>query len=112
MIQGMQMAQRYVLFWRDIPAQVVVQKSRREQCKKVLNTRFEKAIDRAAMKSGKDSDDDYLALWRKSTPEECSDALEQEANQYAQELEIIYTPEKLRILVQNGGTQPNSNSTS
>ena len=40
-----------VVFWRDIPAQVIVGKGRRG-AKAQLPERFEQAIDRAAMKSG------------------------------------------------------------
>ena len=45
-----------VVYWRDIPAQVIVGKGRRG-AKKQLPERFEQAIDAAAMKLGaKDSD--------------------------------------------------------
>ena len=39
-----------IVFWRDIPAQVIVGKGRRGS-KVKLHERFEQAIDRAAMKS-------------------------------------------------------------
>ncbi|MEM7197205.1 MAG: virulence factor, partial [Pseudomonadota bacterium] len=38
------MASLIVVYWRDIPAQVIAKKSRREQVKIVLDERFEKAI--------------------------------------------------------------------
>ena len=98
------MAQLYILYWRDIPAQVIAQKSRREQYKKILDVRFEKAIDRAAMKSNNTDDGDYLALWRKSKPIECSDDIEQEAEQYASKIEQEYDIGKLSALVNNGGS--------
>ena len=44
------MAQLTVVYWRDIPAQVIVKKGR-ESAKIQLNERFEKAIDRAAMRA-------------------------------------------------------------
>ena len=45
-----------IVYWRDIPAQVIVGKGRRG-AKKPLPERFEQAIDRAAMKVGaKDAD--------------------------------------------------------
>ena len=56
-----------VVYWRDIPAQVIVGKGRRGT-KIQLSERFEQAIDRAAMKSGAAGTDDYLAEWRKSVP--------------------------------------------
>jgi len=54
-----------IVYWRDIPAQVIVGKGRRA-AKKQLPERFEQAIDRAAMKTGAAGDDAYLAEWRKS----------------------------------------------
>ena len=48
-----------IVYWRDIPAQVIVGKGRRGT-KRPLAERFEQAIDRAAMKSGMAGTDDYL----------------------------------------------------
>lgn len=61
------MAQVTIVYWRDIPAQVIVGKGRRAT-KIQLSERFEQAIDRAAMKSGAAGTDDYLAEWRKAPP--------------------------------------------
>ena len=58
-----------VVFWRDMPAQVIV-KSGRKQAKRQLPERFEQAIDRAAMKSGASGTDEYLADWRRADPYE------------------------------------------
>ena len=52
------------VFWRDIPAQVIVGKGRRA-AKIQLPERFGEAIDRCAMKDGAKDDDGYLAEWRK-----------------------------------------------
>ncbi|MDC1501210.1 virulence factor, partial [Octadecabacter sp.] len=59
------MANVTIVYWRDIPAQVIVGKGRRA-VKIQLTERFEQAIDRAAMKSGAAGTDDYLADWRKA----------------------------------------------
>jgi hypothetical protein len=56
-----------VVFWRDIPAQVIVGQGRRAS-KLPLSERFEQAIDRAAMKSGARDTDAYLAEWRRAAP--------------------------------------------
>jgi hypothetical protein len=61
------MADVTIVYWRDIPAQVIVGKGRRGT-KVQLTERFEQAIDRAAMKSGAAGTDDYLADWRKASP--------------------------------------------
>ena len=53
-----------IVYWRDIPAQVIVGKGRRA-AKRVLEERFEQAIDRAAMKVGAKDADAYLSEWRK-----------------------------------------------
>ena len=52
-----------IVYWRDIPAQVIVGKGRRG-AKKQLAERFEQAIDRAARKLGAADTDAYLAEWR------------------------------------------------
>jgi len=53
------------IYWRDIPAQVVVRAGRKNGFKKQLSPRFAKAIDRAAMRAGKGSSDLYIAEWRR-----------------------------------------------
>ena len=61
------MADVTIVYWRDIPAQVIVGKGRRA-AKVPLPERFEQAIDRAAMKTGAAGTDEYLAEWRKADP--------------------------------------------
>ncbi|MBO6835578.1 MAG: virulence factor, partial [Alphaproteobacteria bacterium] len=90
------MAQLIVVYWRDIPAQVIAKKGRRDQVKIVLEERFEKAIDRAAMRGGARSTDDYLAEWRKADPVEVSDDLEAEARTVADKLEAEYDDARLK----------------
>ena len=68
------MAQLTVVYWRDIPAQVIVKKGR-ESAKVQLNERFEKAIDRAAMKANLRDTDSYLAEWRRAAPVEVGDGV-------------------------------------
>jgi len=61
------MPQVVIVYWRDIPAQVMVGKGRRA-AKQTLPERFEQAIDRCAMKVGAKDADAYLADWRKADP--------------------------------------------
>lgn len=61
------MAEVTIVYWRDIPAQVIVGSGRRG-VKKPLPERFEQAIDRCAMKVGAQGTDAYLAEWRKAAP--------------------------------------------
>ena len=91
-----------VVFWRDIPAQVIVGSGRRAS-KVQLPERFEQAIDRAAMKVGARGSDDYLAEWRKAPPYAAEGEPETVARAEAAGLEAAYTPERLRALIANDG---------
>ncbi len=100
------MAHLCVLYWRDIPAQVVVETGRgrnREQAKIELHRRFALAIDEAAMQGGADGSDDYLAQWRRGPAEPCSDDLQAEAQAKAQALEAEYKGDVLASLVRSAG---------
>lgn len=96
------MAQLIVVYWRDIPAQVIVKKGR-NSAKRQLAERFEQAIDRAAMKARLRDTDSYLAEWRRADPVDCGDDLEQEAAVAAARLEREYDDARLKCLVDNGG---------
>ncbi len=91
-----------IVFWRDIPAQVIVGKGR-QGAKVQLSERFEQAIDRAAMKAGARDTDAYLAEWRKAvTAEIAGDPLEI-ARAEAARIEASYDTDRLRQLVANEG---------
>ena len=60
------MAKLTIIYWRDIPAQVIGQQGRK-RCKRVLDDRFAVAIDRAAMRAGKGSSQAYLDEWRRES---------------------------------------------
>lgn len=96
------MAEKVIVFWRDIPAQVIV-KAGRKTARRQLAERFEQAIDRAAMRVQLTGTDAYLEQWRRAEPVPCGDDLDAEAAAAAQALEAEYTPERLRELVANGG---------
>ena len=96
------MAALTIVYWRDIPAQVIVKKGR-EAAKVQLNERFEKAIDRAAMRANLRDTDSYLAEWRRAAPIEVSDDLQAEADAKARELEAQFDDAKLKALVESGG---------
>ncbi len=91
-----------IVYWRDIPAQVIVGKGRRG-AKQPLAERFEQAIDRAAMKIGASDTDAYLAEWRKADPYpmegEPSDVLAAEVAR----LEAEFDRERLKALIDNEG---------
>ena len=91
-----------IVYWRDIPAQVIVGKGRRGS-KAPLPERFEQAIDRAAMKVNAKDADAYLAEWRKAAPYamdgEPADIVEAEALR----LEAEYDTERLKALIAKDG---------
>jgi hypothetical protein len=96
------MAQLTILYWRDIPAQIVV-KAGRKSAKRELSLRFTEAIDMCAMRSGATATDAYLADWRRGEPVEVSDDLEVEAGNAAERIEREFTKETLVALVNRGG---------
>ncbi|MDA4844698.1 virulence factor [Hoeflea poritis] len=101
------MADLITVFWRDIPAQVIVKKGRKS-AKRELSLRFTEAIDMCAMRSGAHETDEYLAEWRRGTPEPVSDDLEAEADKAAARLEEEFTKERLIELVKSGGRAGNN----
>ena len=91
-----------IVYWRDIPAQVIVGKGRRAS-KKQLPERFEQAIDRAAMKTDAAGDDAYLAEWRKSYPIEVEGDAEEVAKSEADRINAEYDKDKIKSLIANDG---------
>ena len=90
------------IFWRDIPAQFIVGKGR--QAKKVkLPDRFEKAIDRCAMKLNFTDTDSYLKEWRKTSPIYCEGSQEAIIEMENKRFELDYNNKKLNQLIENGG---------
>lgn len=100
------MAQLIVIYWRDIPAQVVAERGRgrkREQAKIELPERFAHAIDAAAMRGEAKDAGDYLEEWRRADPVECGEDLPVEAQQVAAQLVTDYPNERLKELIASGG---------
>ncbi|PIE12210.1 MAG: hypothetical protein CSA70_10770 [Rhodobacterales bacterium] len=96
------MAQVTIVYWRDIPAQVIVGKGRRG-AKHPLPERFEQAIDRAAMKVNARDSDAYLAEWRKAPPYEMDGADGDVAAAEAARLDAEYDQNRLKVLIANDG---------
>jgi cvfA/B/C family virulence factor len=96
------MAQRFIVYWRDIPAQVIVRRGR-ESAKRELPERFIQAIDRAAMRAGLRESDAYLAQWRRGEPEPCGDDMAAEADAAFAALVAQYDDARLAELVRNDG---------
>ncbi len=96
------MAQLVIVYWRDIPAQVIVGKGRKAQ-KIQLSERFEQAIDRCAMRVGAKDAEAYLAEWRKASPVEVAGSDEDVAKTTAERLEAEYDAGRLKALIARDG---------
>ena len=79
------MAKKTIIYWRDIPSQVVV-KQGRTSAKNQLTNRFMVAIDRAAMRAGRQGSEEYLEDWRREI-ETCKGDPQTIADNTAEELE-------------------------
>ena len=91
-----------IVYWRDIPAQVIVGKGRRG-AKVQLTERFEQAIDRCAMKVGARDTDSYLAEWRRAAPYEVEGDQDDIAKAEAARLEAEYDTARLKALIDAEG---------
>ena len=96
------MADVIVVYWRDIPAQVIVGKGRKA-AKVQLPERFEQAIDRAAMKIGAEDTDFYLAEWRKAPAYEVEGEQADVAQSEANRIDAEYDQTKIKQLIANDG---------
>ena len=91
-----------VVYWRDIPAQVIVGKGR-SASKVKLTERFEQAIDRCAMKIGARDADSYLAEWRKAAPYTVDGDQAEVAATEAARIEIEFDTARLKTLIDADG---------
>jgi len=96
------MAKMTVVYWRDIPAQVIV-KQGRTAAKRQLPERFEQAIDKCAMKVGARDTDAYLAEWRRGEPVQVEGDLEEVVAAEATRLETEFDVERIKALIANSG---------
>jgi hypothetical protein len=97
------MASLTVIWWRDIPAQVLARDGRRAS-KVQLHPRFQVAIDKAASRAGKRAYNDYIEEWRK-VARGCGDDLEAEVTAESNRLEAEYDKHRLAALIQSGGVE-------
>lgn len=95
------MATLVTIWWRDIPMQVIAREGR-QSAKRVLDKRFQFAVDKAAMNAGKKSYGDYIEEMKRSE-RACGDDLTAEADAELQRLESVYTKTVLHALIASGG---------
>jgi len=96
------MADVTIVYWRDIPAQVIVGKGRKAT-KRPLPERFEQAIDRAAMKTGAAGTDEYLAEWRKADPFAVDGEDDAVADAEVARIDAEFDRERIKTLIDNDG---------
>lgn len=97
-------AQLIVIYWRDIPSQVNGMAGG-EKHQVLLKPRFEKAIDRAAMKAGITTASAYVAEWRRESRPSDPD-ITTAAKALAAELDEAFPLGRLNEYVENGGFAP------
>ena len=95
------MAKLVTIWWRDIPMQVIAREGRRS-AKRILDKRFQFAVDKAAMNAGKKSYGDYIEEMRRSE-RECGADVEAEADGELARLEAAYNKTVLHRLIASGG---------
>lgn len=96
------MSEIQVVYWRDIPAQVKARHGR-ERLARPLSSRFQVAIDAAAMHAGMGGSDAYLAEWRVGPWEPVDGTPEEAADRRVVEIEGGYDAARLHRLAASGG---------
>ena len=95
--------QRIDVYWRDIPAQVLIKRGR-DRGKYLLSHRFQAAIDRAAMKAGKGGSDAYLEEWRRVTTSiEAEGTVQSIAQGSGEQIEAQFSDDDIARLVAQKG---------
>src|SRR5262245_41290058 len=95
------MGQLITIWWRDIPMQVIAREGRRNE-KRVLDKRFQFAVDKAAMNSGRKAYGDYIEE-RHRAESPFGDDLLAEVDAEMQRIESTYTKDVLHALIAAGG---------
>jgi hypothetical protein len=95
------MATLVTIWWRDIPMQVIAREGRKT-AKRVLDKRFQFAVDKAAMNAGRKSYGDYIEEMQRAE-RECGPDLEAEADAEMIRLETAYAKDVLHRLITAGG---------
>ena len=98
------MAQKTVVYWRDIPAQVLVKKGRKS-ARRELPAIFMETVDACAMRVGAKDSEAYMAEWSRTDPVEVTDDLETEADTALAALVEAYPKERLMALMAKGGKE-------
>lgn len=100
------MAQLKIVYWRDIPGQVVIREGRRSTRLR-LPGRFLQAIERAAYRLKKKQQDALFEPWHDVTQPLDGADIRIQARRLVQQLESHYTEEVLETLIRASGIDIN-----
>ena len=95
------MASLITIWWRDIPMQVIAREGRRTE-KRVLDKRFQFAVDKAAMNAGRKAYGDYIEEMKR-VERPCGDDLTAEVEAETARLETVYSKHVLHARIAAGG---------
>ena len=99
------MAQLKIVYWRDIPGQVVIREGRRSTRLR-LSPRFARAIERAAYRLKKHDDNALFDPWH-DVAQPFEGDVREEAQRLLRSLELQYTDEVLENLIRASGIDEN-----
>jgi len=102
------MARLITIYWRDIPSRVVVRRGR-ESIRENLPVRFQRAVNRAAMRAGKGGSKEYIDDWRRVT-QRCGEDLQAAVDARISQLNDSYDDARLDTLARNSGLADNTDS--
>ncbi len=97
------MAELTVIKWRDIPAQVLAKDNDNSE-RALLQSRYQEAIDAAAMVAGLTESDDYLTQWVRDV-RPCGDDLAADVAAEVERIEGEWTDQVLRAAIRAGGVR-------
>ena len=93
------MTEFQITYWRDFPSMVVARAETRERHKVELPSRFQVAIDEAAMRADATGADEYLDGWLRTDWQEQAGAPQEVAQTVAAQLEADYPPRRIREML-------------
>ena len=100
------MARLITIYWRDVPAQVNAQRGR-ERVSMPLPRPFQRAVERAAVRSRQKNAHDFVRHWRRSD-RPCGDDLTAEATAEVARITEAYPLRRLNGLIESGGIEPDT----
>lgn len=98
------MSEYQIMRWREIPSMVVA-RSGETTIKVMLASRFQEAIDEAAMRLGEIDADAYTSGWNRDPWVELDGTPDDIATQIVEKLEVEFSEEKITALLDSLGAK-------